>query len=77
MSEIVDKKRKPTGAKATVSVEKASINIEGLENFTPEEIARLTRVKQMIGEARYSEITGEHRKLLFVQWMIEHGKLKS
>lgn len=77
MSEIVDKKRKERKAQETVPVEKGPIEIEGPEGFTPEETARLFKVKAEIANGRYSDITNEHRKLLFVQWLVEHGKLTS
>jgi hypothetical protein len=48
-----------------------------LEGFTPEEVASLARVKQEIENGRYSDITNEHRKLLFVKWLVEHDKLGS
>jgi hypothetical protein len=76
MSEIV-KKSKERKAKDEVPVETGPIEIEELEGFTSEETFRLLRVKQAIAEGRYSDITDEHRKLLFVQWLIEHGRLES
>jgi len=48
-----------------------------LEGFTPEEIASLVRVKQEIEHGRYSDVTNEHRKLLFVKWLVEHDKIGS
>jgi hypothetical protein len=77
MSELVDKKRKERKADKTVPVETGPIEIEGPEGFTPEETARLFKVKVAVANGRYSDITDEHRKLLFVQWLIEHGKLTS
>jgi hypothetical protein len=77
MSEIVDKKRKARKAEETVPVQEGPIEVEELEGFTSEEVARLLKVKQDIASGRYSDITNEHRKLLFVQWMVEHGRLES
>jgi len=37
----------------------------------------MLKVKSEIEKGRYSDITNEHKKLLFVQWMIDHGKLNS
>jgi hypothetical protein len=48
-----------------------------LEGFSPEEIASLARVKQDIERGRYTDITDEHRKLLFVKWLVDHDKLGS
>ena len=75
MSELASKKSKTTKAKGTVSVEKGPIKIEGLEDFTPEETARLLKVKQAVAQGHYTDITPEHRKLLFAQWLVEHGRL--
>jgi len=84
MSEIVDKKRKGRKAQETVPVEKGPIETDPVETgptkidgFTPEETARLLKVKAEIENGRYTDITDEHRKLLFVQWLVEHGKLSS
>jgi hypothetical protein len=44
MSEMVDKKRKGK-ADETVPVETGPIEIEGMEEFNPEEITRLLKVK--------------------------------
>lgn len=75
MSELVDnKKRKVRKAKQTVQVETGPIEIEG---FNAEETARLLKVKMEVANGRYTDITNEHRKLLFVQWLVEHGKLSS
>ncbi len=77
MSELVDKKRKERKAEKAVPVETGPVEIEGPEGFTAEETARLFKVKAEIANGRYSDITDEHRKLLFVQWLVEHGKLTS
>lgn len=77
MSEIVDKKRKDRNAEETVPVETGPIEIEGLEVFSKEEMSRLLKVKQDVATGHYTDITNEHRKLLFVQWLIEHGRLQS
>jgi hypothetical protein len=76
MSEMVDKKRKDK-ADEKVPVESGPVEIEGMEEFTPDEITRLLEVKQAVASGRYTDITNEHRKLLFVQWLIEHDRLKS
>jgi hypothetical protein len=75
-----EKKRKARSqAKEPVQVETGAIEIESeeLEGFTQEEITLMAKVKHDIGTGRYSDITNEHKKLLFVQWLIEHGKLAS
>jgi len=53
------------------------IELEELDGFTSDEVVRLLKVKQAIADGRYTDITDEHRKLLFVQWLVEHGKLES
>jgi hypothetical protein len=72
MNESTNNKTRERKAKNIVPVE-----IEGLEDFNAEETARLLKVKADIASGRYSDITEEHRKLLFVQWLVEHGKLSS
>lgn len=79
MAETADKKtKKPTPrAKDAVQIETGAIEADEANPFTPEEVARMLKVKSEIEKGRYSDITDEHRKLLFVQWMIDHGKLNS
>jgi hypothetical protein len=77
MSEIIDKRRKARKADQTVAVEVTPVVTEELEGFTPQEIMRLVKAKADIARGRYSDMTNEHRKLLFVQWLIEHDRLKS
>ena len=77
MSELVSKKSKATKVEETVPVETGPIEIDGLEGFTPEETTRLLKVKQDVAHGRYTDITPEHRKLLFAQWLVQHGRLYS
>jgi len=78
MSEMTDNKSKERKTGDPVPVQTGPIEeSEELEGFNPQEIARLLKVKHEIAAGRYSDITNEHRKLLFVQWLIEHGKLYS
>jgi hypothetical protein len=77
MSELASKKTKTRKGAEAVPVETGPIEIEGLEDFTSAEIARLLNVKQAIAQGRFTDITPEHRKLQFVQWLLEHGKLSS
>lgn len=77
MSELVGKQGKDSKPKDIVPVETGPIEMEEQYDFTPEEISRMMRVKADIAHGRYSDITTEHKKLLFVQWLIEHGKLQS
>jgi hypothetical protein len=46
-----------------------------LEGFTTEEVAALVRTKEDVEKGRFSDITNEHRKLLFVKWLVEHHRL--
>jgi len=48
-----------------------------LEGFTPEQVAALEKTKEAVQQGRYSDITNEHRKLLFVKWLLEHDKIAS
>ena len=77
MNESTNNNTKERKTKNIVPVETGPIEIEGIEGFSPEEMARILKVKVAIANGRYSDITNEHRKLLFVQWLIEHGKLTS
>jgi hypothetical protein len=79
MAETADKKTKKEvqKAKKPVQIETGAIEIDEANPFTPDEIARMLKVKSEIEKGRYSDITNEHKKLLFVQWMIDHGKLNS
>lgn len=90
MAEITDKKNggknnqgpEAKGAKEVVKIETGPVDaaepeVVQPEGFGPEEVARMLKVKAEIASGRYTDITDEHRKLLFVQWMIEHDLLKS
>ena len=41
-----------------------------------DDMARLLKVKEDIAHGRYSDITNEHRKLIFAKWLVSHGKLE-
>ncbi len=81
MAETTDKKKSSRRLKAegVVQVETGpvEIEVEEVEGFTPEEVARLIMARQAVANGRYTDVTNEHRKLLFVQWLIEHNKLNS
>ncbi len=79
MAETADKKTKKEIQKSTeaVQIETGAIEADEANTFTTEEIARMLKVKSEIKEGRYSDVTDEHKKLLFVQWMIDNGKLNS
>ena len=79
MSETTGKQKKTERAKeaGSVKVETGALELGELEGFTPEEVARLTEARHKIASGVYTDITPEHRKLLFVQWLIDNEKLKS
>lgn len=79
MAETADKKTKKEiqKVKDAVQIETGAIEADDVNTFTTEEIARMLKVKSEIKEGRYTDVTDEHKKLLFVQWMIDHGKLNS
>ena len=79
MAETTDKKTKKETQKAkeAVQIKTGAIEADEVNTFTNEEVARMLKVKSEIEKGRYSDITDEHKKLLFVQWMIDHGKLNS
>jgi hypothetical protein len=76
MAETTNKRNKVSQANESVQIETGAIE-EDLEGFTPEEIALMLKVKEQIAAGHYTDITPEHRKLLFVQWMIEHDIIGS
>ena len=84
MAETTGKEKKATRKKGeSVKIESGTVELEeaggadSLEGFTPEEVARMNRVRGEIGSGKYTDITTEHKKLLFVQWLIENEKLRS
>ncbi len=48
-----------------------------LDDFTPAQLASLARVKHEVASGKYSDITPEFRKLLFVKWLVEHERIGS
>ena len=82
MGEITGNKNKEREINDAVPIEAGPIEedgpveIDGLEGFNSEEVARLLKVKQDIAGGRYSDITNEHRKLIFAKWLVSHGKLE-
>lgn len=81
MAETTDKKKTTKRSKAAGAVQvetgPVQIEVEEVEGFTPEEVVRMVKVRQAIAAGRYTDVTNEHRKLLFVQWLIDHDKLNS
>ena len=79
MTEITsnNKGKKGKAAKDSVKVEVGPVVLEELEGFTPEEVAHMSEIRDKIRAGEYSDLTKEYRKLLFVQWLIEHDKLRS
>ena len=82
MGEIAGNKNKEREINDAVPIEAGPIEvgdpaeIDGLDGFSPEEFARLLKVKQDIADGRYTDITNEHRKLIFAKWLVTHGKLE-
>ncbi|HKP52770.1 MAG TPA: hypothetical protein VJ183_08950 [Chloroflexia bacterium] len=81
MAETTDKKKSTKRSKGAESIKvetgPVKVEIEEVEGFTPEEVARMVKVKQAISRGRYTDITDEHKKFLFVRWLYEHNKLNS
>jgi hypothetical protein len=48
-----------------------------LDGFTPAQLASLARVKHEVASGKYSDITPEFRKLLFVKWLLDHDRIGS
>lgn len=65
------------GIQDIIPVETGAVVLEELDGFTPEEVARMAGMRDRIKAGEYSDLTKEYRKLLFVQWLIEHDKLRS
>jgi hypothetical protein len=81
MSEIAGKKnnakeRKDAVPVETGPIEEGALEVAELEGFSPDEFALLLKVKQDVATGRYSDITDEHRKLIFAKWLVGHGKLE-
>jgi hypothetical protein len=68
---------KPAKPATSVEPEAAPQLTNLLEGFTPDEVAALVRTKEAVEKGRYSDITDEHKKLLFVKWLVAHDKLAS
>lgn len=47
------------------------------EGLTADEVARMERVRERIRRGEYTDLTGEYKKLLFVQWLIDHDRIRS
>ena len=83
MAEITGKEKREEGAGAeingTVHFQKGSVEdveVDLLAGFTPEEAARLLGVKEKVARGLYTDLTVEHKKLLFTKWLIEHKRLE-
>lgn len=73
-------KYKAQSAKKTSSVTNvAPLNNSDtlLDGFTPAQLASLARVKHEVAAGKYSDITPEFRKLLFVKWLLDHERIGS
>jgi hypothetical protein len=55
------------------------IEVQQLEyvGFSSEEIASLFRVKALYQRGAYHEATPEYKRLAFVRWLYEQGRLQS
>ncbi len=45
--------------------------------FSPEEIASLFRVKALYQRGAYYEATPEYKRMAFVRWLYQQGRLQS
>ena len=45
--------------------------------FSSEQIASLFRFKELYQRGAYHEATPEYRRLAFVRWLYQHGRLQS
>jgi hypothetical protein len=80
MAETKGKVTSKPKARKSVKVETGPIDAEAtieLEGFSHEETVRLMEARRKVAAGEINEITPEHRKLLFVQWLIEHEQLRS
>jgi hypothetical protein len=77
MAETTNQKKSNPESEEAAKVDVAPQMPNLLEGFTTEEIASLVRAKEDIEKGRYSDITDEHKKLLFVKWLLDHDKLGS
>ena len=44
--------------------------------FTPDEVARLQELRDLIEHGRVGELTGDYKRLLFARWLYQQGKLE-
>ena len=45
--------------------------------FSSEQVARLFRVKALYQQGAYHEATSEYKRLAFVRWLYQQGRLQS
>jgi len=45
--------------------------------FSSEQIARLFRVKALYQQGAYHEATAEYKRMAFVRWLYQQGRLQS
>ncbi len=55
------------------------IEVRNLEHvgFSSEQIARLLRIKALYQRGAYHEATPEYKRLAFVRWLYQQGRLQS
>ena len=55
------------------------IEVRNLERvgFSREQITRLLRIKERYQQGAYQEATPEQRRLKFVRWLYQNGRLQS
>jgi hypothetical protein len=55
------------------------IEVRNLEHvgFSREEIVSLFRVKALYQQGAYREATPEYKRLVFIRWLYEQGRLQS
>ncbi len=55
------------------------IEVRNLEHvgFSREQITRLLRIKELYQQGAYHEAAAEYKRLKFVRWLYQHGRLQS
>jgi len=55
------------------------IEVRNLEHvgFSSEQIASLLRIKTLYQRGAYHEVTPEYKRLAFVRWLYQQGRLQS
>jgi hypothetical protein len=72
MFDMPDTERPESTGDAASGVENSTLD---LDQFTPEELARLEATRERLTAQALDEPTPEYKRLLFARWLYEHGHI--